>query len=91
MDFLESMGREVVEAMSADLSRSYTAKEVYDAIRQMHLSKTPSPIGMAPLFYQRHWHSVGPTITNTIMDALKIGQYPNELNHTFFTLILNKK
>lgn len=46
---------------------------------------------MPPLFYKRHWHIIGPSITKVLLLALNLGQNLKDLNHTFITLIPKKK
>lgn len=56
----------------------------------MHPSKAPRPDDLPPLFYQRPWDIVDPTVTTAVLQVLNSGEVPPNLNHTFFTLISKK-
>lgn len=57
----------------------------------MDLVKALGPNGMAPLFFQTYWSTVGKSVSIAILDVLNIGIFPTSLNHTFISLIHNKK
>lgn len=59
--------------MNVEMSKKFTRVEVYEALRQMHPTKTPGPEGMPPLFYQKYWHIVGGSIINVLLSVLHIG------------------
>ncbi|XP_062028881.1 uncharacterized protein LOC133744867 [Rosa rugosa] len=48
----------VTQDMNEALLASYTNEEIKKALFQMHLSKSPGPDGMSPLFYQKYWDIV---------------------------------
>lgn len=56
----------------------------------MHPNKALGPDGMSHLFFQHHWHIIGPSITKALLSTLNTGQMPQALNHTFITLISKK-
>lgn len=76
--------------MSNNLSRDYTEDEVNKTLKQMYLTKAPSPDGMPPLFFQCQWHIVSPSTTKAILVALNSGSIPPALNYTYITLIPKK-
>lgn len=51
-DIVSAIQPKVSEAMNANLIKEFKAEEVHKALKQMYLLKTPSPIGMPPLFFQ---------------------------------------
>ena len=42
-------------AMNATLTANFRAEEVWNALQQMHPTKSPGPDGMSPIFYQKYW------------------------------------
>lgn len=77
--------------MGVDLSRDYTLEEIERALKQMHPTNAPRPDGMPPLFYQKFWPIVGPTVSKVVLRALNSSKILTDLNHTFVTLIPKKK
>ena len=57
------------------------------ALNQMALLKSPGPDGKPPLFFQHYWDLVGKDITTSILSFLNLASLPENLNHTFITLI----
>ena len=53
----------------------------------MESGTTPGPDGLPPLFYKQFWSKVGQEVTEAIFAVLNLGTIPNNLNHTFLTLI----
>ena len=53
--------------------------------------KAPSPNGMPPLFYQNFWNLTGNDVTESVLKFLNSASLPEQLNHTFITLIPKKK
>lgn len=43
MEFLESLGNQVIVEMERDLTRVYTIEEVAEALKHMHPSNAPNP------------------------------------------------
>lgn len=46
---------------------------------------------MSPIFYQKYWHVVGPSVTAAVLQALNSCVFPSSLNHTFTNHIPKKK
>jgi len=65
----------------------YTAAEVEHALSMMGASKAPGLDGFTAGFYQTHWETVGPSVTNAVLDFLNGGLLPDELNRTTLVLI----
>lgn len=53
----------------------------------MHLTKSPNPDGMSPIFYHKYWDVVGPNVINYVIQTLKIGVMSGGLNETCICLI----
>lgn len=77
--------------MKVDLSHNFEVEEILIALKQMHPNKASGPAKLPPLFYQKYWSVVGPTITIVALKALNLGLFPRNFNHTHITLILNKE
>lgn len=77
--------------MGVDLSRDYTLEEIERALKQIHPTKVLGPDGMPPLFYQKFWSTIRPTVSKVVLRALNSSKILIELNHTFVTLIPKKK
>ena len=77
----------VTEEMRADLDRTFSSKEVGEAIREMASLKAPDPDGMPTLFCQTYWTDVGMNVTQAILSSLNSGSILKSINHTFITLI----
>ena len=84
---LGAVGRRVSEAMNAELLKEFKEEEVWRALMQMHPTKSPSPDGMFPIFFQKYWNVVGPQVTQSVIHILRIGIMPNGLNDTYICLI----
>lgn len=68
MDFIGAMDRKVTNDMNDQLLSDSNDEEARLAIQQMHLTKSPGPDGMAPLFYEKYWDTVG-DVTKAILPS----------------------
>ena len=84
LDTIQSL---VTEDMNILLNAEFTEKEVKVALNQMAPLKSPGPDGMPPLFSQHYWDLVGKNITTYVLSFLNSTSLPENLNHTFITLI----
>lgn len=66
MESLLNMEPRINETISTELSRDFTEVEVTKGLKQMHPTKAPNPDGMPPLFFQCHWHIIGPSTTKAL-------------------------
>ena len=79
----------VTESMSRGFVQEFQVAEVVKALKQMHPKKSPSRIGILPLFYQHYWSLVGNCVAQTILDFLNHGIIPSKFNETH--VVLNPK
>ena len=77
--------------MNADLTRSFTAMEVEQALKQMKPMTAFGPDGMPPILYKSYWNTVGSDVIDASLSVLNSGIMPPNLNHTFITLIPKTK
>ena len=84
---LGAVGRRVSEAMNAKLLNEFKEEEMWRALMQMHPTKSFSPDGMSPIFFQKYWDVVGPQVTQSVIHILRTGIMPNGLNDTYICLI----
>ena len=77
--------------MNADLTRSFTAMEVEQALKQMKPMTALGPDGMPPILYKSYWNTVGSDVIDASLSVLNSGIMPPNLNHTFITLIPKTK
>ena len=61
--------------------------EVEQAIKQMVPSKSLGPDDLLPVFYQKHWHAVGPDVIKSVLSWLNLGQLLWSIDHTHIILI----
>lgn len=73
------------------LNSPFSAVEVKDALKQMHPNKAPGPDGMSPLFFQKHWNTVGENVTRFVLDVLNNDLDISQINGTYIVLIPKKK
>lgn len=77
----------VSDDMNETFLKPFEASEVHFALKQMDSEITPGPDGLPPLFYKQFWDKIGPDVTDVVLNALNLGNIPENLNHTFLTLI----
>ena len=84
---LSAIHPKVTPAMNATLTANFKAEEVCNALQQVHPTKSPSPDGMSPIFYQKYWDVVGTNVIYCVLHTLNTGVMPFGLNETFIYLI----
>lgn len=67
---------------------SFTAEEIFLAVKGMGATKAPGHDGFPTLFFQKYWGIVGKDIGNLCLEVLNNGKGVEELNLTRITLIL---
>ena len=65
----------------------FRAKEVWNALQQMHPTKSLGPDSMSPIFFKNYWDIVGVEVVNCVLNALNSGCMPCGINDTFICLI----
>ena len=73
--------------MNAELLNEFKEEEMWRALMQIHPTKSFSPDGMSPIFFQKYWDVVGPQVTQSVIHILRTGIMPNGLNDTYICLI----
>ena len=69
------------------LSRPFATCEIKNAIMSMEAYKAPGPDGFQPLFYQRFWDTVSPSLIWLVQDVLSGVDFPEGLNDAYLVLI----
>ncbi|XP_042969107.1 uncharacterized protein LOC122301794 [Carya illinoinensis] len=77
----------VTDEMKIKLERSFIAKEIGMALKQMSPFKSPGPDGYSAGFYQEHWKIVGQDVSVALLEFLNSEKMPWDLNHTHIVLI----
>ena len=76
--------------MNNSLLQPYTAKEVRQALFQMHPSKSTGPNGMSLFFFQKFWNIVEVDVTEAILLVLNSGHMLRKMNYSHIVLIPKK-
>ena len=84
---LEVVDKRVSDDMNDALLKEFRVKEVRRALKQMHLTKSPGPNGMSPIFFQKYWDVVGLQVVDYVLKTLETSVMPNGLNDTYICLI----
>lgn len=70
MEFLLAVSRRITNDMNMEVAYDFIVEEINVALKQMHPTKVSRSDAMPSIFYQRHWHIVGPSITKALLQAL---------------------
>ena len=84
---LRVIDRRVSDDMNDSLLKEFRVEEVRRVLKQMHPTKSPSPDGMSPIFFQKYWDVVGPQVVDCVLNTLNSGFMPDDLNDTYRCLI----
>ena len=85
------MDKRVTPEMNEELIKEFKVVEVWQALQQMHPTKSPGSDGMSPIFYQKYWDVVGPSVSNCVLQVLNSGVMPKGINDTYICLIPKTK
>ena len=77
--------------MNDDLIHDFTAHEVEQALNQMKPLTAPGLDGLPPIFFKSCWDIVGQDVIAASLTILNSGVMPENLNHTFISLIPKTK
>ena len=72
---LDVVEKRFTTEMNNSLLQTYTAKEVRQALFQMHPSKSSGLDGMSPFFFQKFWNIVGVDVIDAFLFSIKIWAY----------------
>ena len=86
-DSLSAITNRVSTDMNAELIAEFKAEEVWNALQQMHPTKSPGLDGMSPIFFKNYWDIVGVEVVNCVLNALNSGRMPCGINDTYICLI----
>lgn len=86
---------EVVDGISGRLDKDHQkfldgpfgSEEVKEALFDMNPFIAPGIDGFNLMFFQKHWHIIGPEITNICLQVLNGGDFPADWNETIIVLI----
>ena len=81
----------VTSEMNQSLMKEFTREEVEEALKQMHLTKTPGPDGMSAIFFQKYWNIVGNDVRCMVLNVLNSDMSMAEINKTNIALVPKTK
>lgn len=90
-EVLDEIPHLVTLDMNSQLTDTFTAVEVEEALTEMAPLKAPGPDRMPPLFYKSYWSLVGSDVIKAILHYLNTSSLPQSLCHSFITLISKVK
>lgn len=67
----------------SNITRPYATCEVRATIWSMKPYKAPGPDGFQPIFYQRFWSLVEPSVSKTVLNILEGKEFPEDLKKAF--------
>ena len=88
---MEAMDKRVTPEMNEELIKEFKVVEVWQALQQMHPTKSPGSDGMSPIFYQKYWDVVGPSVSNCVLQVLNSGVMRKGINDTYIYICLIPK
>ena len=86
-EVIDTMESKVSVEMNQNLIKQFTKEEVEAALKQMHLTKSPSPDGMSAVFYKKLWDIVGNDVVNIVLNVLNSDMSMADINKTYITLV----
>ncbi|KAL3502871.1 hypothetical protein ACH5RR_037320 [Cinchona calisaya] len=86
-EVLEGIPFVITASMNEELTKSFKAKEVKEALFSMHPDKAPRPDSMTPFFFQKFWNIIGQDVADTVLSFFHSGFMLKSLNETLITII----
>lgn len=87
---VECITQEITTNQNEGLLIPVDAKEVRQAVFQMHSDKSPGPDGFNPGFYQKYSDLVGHDVVQLTQQFFSTGEFPDHLADTHICLIPKK-
>lgn len=69
------------------LNATYSAAEIYSAVKMMGATKAPGWDGLSTLFFQMYWHAVGANVVHFCLGILNDGKDLGRANLTEIVLL----
>ena len=88
--FVESVGaveKRISVDMNKELLKEFKSEEVWTTLNQMYPTKSLGPDGLSPIFYQKYWDIMGPSVSHCVLQALNSGIMLERINETYIYLI----
>jgi len=86
-DFFLSKITRRIELHDDELTSPIAQHELYNAVKQMALGKTPGPGGLSAEFYLRCWDIIGSKFLEVINEMHASGNIPDKMKTGYVTLI----
>ena len=83
----EAISSRIPEDTNNKLITIPTAKEVCDAVFNIHPDKAPGPDGFSAGFFRTNWSTVGPAVTTEVIEFFRDETWPQNINLTHIRLI----
>ena len=87
MDILELVSTRVNGDMNSELIKSFSDKEIGDALFQIGPLKAPGPDGFPARFFQRNWGDLKEDVIRSVRSFFVDGIMPEGINDTVIVLI----
>lgn len=69
------------------MTSPFTEEEVFEAVKDMGLTKTPTMDGFLVIFYQKYWHIIGTEVSHFCLEILNSSRQIDDINVTSIILI----
>lgn len=88
---IPSLASHLSNSDTENLLSDITLQEIYEILKNMNPSKSPSPDGLTSHFFTTFWPQLGNHITLMIKKIFANGHLPHFLNETYIILIPKKE
>lgn len=79
--------RKIFQEGCSMLTARITERELWRAIQSIHIDSSPGPDGMGAAVFKMHWIHLKNLMLQAYQEALDNGEFLQEINHTFISLI----